>query len=139
MASRVEQRIRFCTTSDGVQIAYAIHGQGPPLVKAANWFTHIQHDWQSPVWRHWLTDLGKTSTYVRYDERGCGLSDRDTFEYSFEGWLAELEAVVDDLGLERFALLGMSQGGALATAYAARHPERVSHLVLYGAYPLGML
>jgi pimeloyl-ACP methyl ester carboxylesterase/DNA-binding CsgD family transcriptional regulator len=135
----VEQQIRFCTTTDGVRIAYARYGQGPPLVKAANWFTHLQHDWQSPVWRHWLVELGRTHTVVRYDERGCGLSDRDTFEYSPETWLAELEAVVDDAGLERFALLGISQGGALATAYTARHPERVSHLVLYGAYALGML
>jgi pimeloyl-ACP methyl ester carboxylesterase/DNA-binding CsgD family transcriptional regulator len=135
----VEQRIRFCTTSDGVQIAYAMHGQGPPLVKAANWFTHLQHDWQSPVWRHWLTELGRTQTYVRYDERGCGLSDRDLFEYSFDTWLRELEAVVDDAGLERFALLGISQGAALAIAYAVEHPERVTHLVLYGGYAQGML
>lgn len=135
----MEQRIRFCTTDDGVQVAYAMHGHGPPLVKAANWFTHLQHDWQSPVWRHWLTELGRTQTYVRYDERGCGLSDRDLFEYSFDTWLRELEAVVDDARLDRFALLGISQGAALAIAYAVEHPDRVTHLVLYGGYVQGML
>src|SRR4051812_18153083 len=139
MTGRVEQQNRVCTMSDGVKVAYATHGYGPPLVKAANWFTHLERDWQSAVWRHWLTDLAKTRTIVRYDERGCGLSDRDAFEYSFETWLAELEAVVDEAGLGRFALLGLSQGGALAMAYAARHPERVSHLVLCGAYALGTL
>jgi pimeloyl-ACP methyl ester carboxylesterase/DNA-binding CsgD family transcriptional regulator len=135
----VEQQIRFCTTPDGVQIAYAIHGRGPPLVKTANWFTHIQHDWQSPVWRHWLEGLGKTSTYIRYDERGCGLSDRDLFDYTFDTWITELETVVDHAELERFALLGISQGAALAVAYSVRHPERVTHLVLYGGYAQGLL
>jgi pimeloyl-ACP methyl ester carboxylesterase/DNA-binding CsgD family transcriptional regulator len=135
----VDQQIRFCITADGVQIAYAIHGQGPPLVKAANWFTHVERDWQSPVWQHWLADLGKTHTVVRYDERGCGLSDRETFEYSFETWISDLEAVVGDAGLDRFALLGISQGAALAIAYAVRFPERVSQLVLCGGYALGML
>lgn len=104
------QAIRFCTSGDGVRIAYAITGKGPPLVKAANWLTHIEFDEASPVWRHWLAELSSRHTCVRYDERGCGLSDWDAFDLSFESWLRDLEAVVDAAGLARFALLGMSQG-----------------------------
>jgi pimeloyl-ACP methyl ester carboxylesterase/DNA-binding CsgD family transcriptional regulator len=118
-------------------LAYAIHGRGAPLVRAATWLTHLEYDWESPVWRHWLEQLGERFTVVRYDERGCGLSDRDLGDVSLERWLADLETVVEAAGLERFALLGISQGGAVAVAYAARHPERVSHLVLYGAYARG--
>jgi pimeloyl-ACP methyl ester carboxylesterase/DNA-binding CsgD family transcriptional regulator len=122
-----------------VRLAYGVHGSGPPLVKAPNWLTHIEHDWQSPVWRHWLTGLGELCTVIRYDERGCGLSDRDVGEdaFEFERWLGDLEAVVDAVGPERFALLGISQGAGIAIAYAVRHPERVSHLVLYGGYLRG--
>lgn len=135
----MRQEIRFCTTSDRVRIAYATSGHGPPLVKAANYLTHLEHDWESPVWRHWLRELARHHTLVRYDERGCGLSDRDVEEFSMAGWLADLEAVVDAAGLERFALLGLSQGAAVSVAYAERHPERVSHLVLYGGYARGRL
>jgi pimeloyl-ACP methyl ester carboxylesterase/DNA-binding CsgD family transcriptional regulator len=135
----LEQQIRFCTTPDRVRLAYATHGQGPPLVKAANWLTHLEFDWESPVWRHWLEQLGKGNTLVRYDERGCGLSDWEAEDLSFEAWVADLETVVDAAGLERFALLGISQGGAIALAYAVRHPERVTHLILYGAYARGRL
>jgi len=132
-------RIGFCTASDGLRLAYGLHGSGPPIVKAANWLTHLDHDWDSPVWRHWLEGLGEYHTVVRYDERGCGLSDRDAAEGAFtlERWVADLEAVVDAAGAERFALLGISQGAALAIAFAVRHPERVSHLVLYGGFARG--
>jgi pimeloyl-ACP methyl ester carboxylesterase len=133
----LRQHIRFCTTPDGTRIGYATVGTGPPLVRAAHWITHLDYDWHSPVWRHWLVDLARARTLVRYDERGCGLSDHDVDDYSLDAWVQDLETVVDDLGLEHFALLGVSQGGAVAIAYAARHPERVTHLVLYGAYTLG--
>jgi pimeloyl-ACP methyl ester carboxylesterase/DNA-binding CsgD family transcriptional regulator len=133
----VEQQIRFCTAGDGTQLAWAAHGRGPPLVKAANWLTHLEYDWQSPVWRHWLEGMGERHTLIRYDERGCGLSDREIGDPSLDAWVGDLEAVVDAAGHERFALLGISQGGAIAIAYAVRHPERVSQLVLYGAYARG--
>ncbi len=135
----MDQQIRFCTTPDDVRLAYAAHGRGPALVKAANWLTHLELDWESPVWSHWLEELGRGHTIVRYDERGCGLSDRDVDDLSVDAWVGDLEGVVDAAGLERFALLGVSQGGAVAIAYAVRHPERVTHLVLYGAYARGRL
>ncbi|MCZ7528530.1 MAG: alpha/beta fold hydrolase [Acidimicrobiia bacterium] len=133
----LEQQIRFCSTPGGVRLGYALVGSGPPLVRAAHWITHLDYDWQSPVWHHWLVGLARGRTFVRYDERGCGLSEHDVDEFSMDCWVQDLETVVDDLGLERFPLLGVSQGGAVAVAYAARHPERVSHLVLYGAYAVG--
>lgn len=135
--SKLEQQIRFCTTTDGTRIAYATVGQGPPFVKAANWMSHLEFDWQSPVWRHWLTGLSQYHTLVRYDERGCGLSDWDVEDFSVEAWVQDLEAVVDALGLERFPLLGISQGGPVAITYAVRHPEKVSHLILFGTYARG--
>src|SRR4249920_3292753 len=99
------QRIGFCTAPDGVRLAYAVHGQGPPIVKAANWLTHLEHDWQSPVWRHWLGGVGAHHTVVRYDERGCGLSDREVQGLTLDDWIGDLESVVDAVGVERFALL----------------------------------
>jgi pimeloyl-ACP methyl ester carboxylesterase/DNA-binding CsgD family transcriptional regulator len=129
--------IRFCTAPDGVRLAYSVHGRGPPLVRVATWLTHLELDWESPVWRHWLDRLGERHTVVRYDERGCGLSDAEVGEPSVETWVGDLEAVVDATGLERFALLGVSQGAAIAVAYAARHPERISGLVLYGGFARG--
>jgi pimeloyl-ACP methyl ester carboxylesterase/DNA-binding winged helix-turn-helix (wHTH) protein len=137
--SDLRQEIRFCTTTDGTRLAYATVGSGPPLVRAAHWITHLDYDWQSPVWRHWLVGLAQQRMLVRYDERGCGLSDHDVKDFSLDAWVQDLEAVVDDLGLERFPLLGVSQGGAVAVAYAARHPERVSRLVLFGAYVEGRM
>jgi pimeloyl-ACP methyl ester carboxylesterase len=131
------QEIRFCTAADGTRLAYATSGAGPPLVKAANWLSHLDYDWESPVWRHWLVELSRRFRLVRYDERGCGLSDWDIGRFSFDDWVDDLEAVVDAAGLDRFALLGISQGGPVAIAYAARHPERVSHLVLLGSFAKG--
>lgn len=137
--AELRQEIRFCTTPDGTRLAYATVGTGPPLVRAAHWITHLDYDWQSPVWRHWLVGLARRHRLVRYDERGCGLSDHDVDNFSLEAWVQDLETVVDDLGLERFPLLGVSQGGAVAVAYAARHPERVTRLVLFGAYACGRM
>ncbi|MFL5616808.1 MAG: alpha/beta fold hydrolase [Gemmatimonadaceae bacterium] len=134
----LQQSIHFCTAADGVRIAYATSGTGPPLVKPANWITHLEYDWESPVWRHWLQELSRDRTLLRYDERGCGLSDRDAADLSFESWVSDLETVVDAAGLDRFPLLGLSQGCAVAIAYAVRHPERVSRLALYGGYVQGL-
>ncbi len=136
-AGHDEQEIRFCTSSDGVGIAYATVGEGPPLVKAANWLNHLEFDWQSPIWRHVFAELSSDYRLVRYDERGNGLSDWEVDDISFDAFVRDLEAVVDAVGLERFALLGISQGCPVSIAYAVRHPERVSQLVLYGGYALG--
>jgi DNA-binding winged helix-turn-helix (wHTH) protein/pimeloyl-ACP methyl ester carboxylesterase len=138
-AERRHQEIRYCDSADGVHVAYAASGTGPPLVKAANWLTHLDLEWSSPIWAHWLDGLGRHHRLVRYDERGCGLSDWDVPDLSFDAWVDDLELVVDAAGLDRFPLLGVSQGGAVAIAYAVRHPERVSHLVLVGAYCRGRL
>jgi pimeloyl-ACP methyl ester carboxylesterase len=135
----VNQTIRFCTAPDGVRIAYATLGQGPPLVKTANWLSHLEFDLESPVWRHWLRELSRDHQLLRYDERGCGLSDWDAAENSLEAWVSDLETVVDAVGLDRFPLLGISQGGPVAITYAVRHPERVTHLVLYGSYARGWM
>ena len=135
----LRQDIQFCTADDGTRLAFATIGTGPPLVRAAHWITHLDYDWQSPVWRHWLVGLAHNRTLVRYDERGNGLSDHDVDDFSFEAMVRDLETVVDELGLERFPILGLSQGGAIAVTYAARHPERVSHLILVGAYCQGRL
>ena len=133
------QQIRFVTTPDGVRIAYATSGKGPAIVKAANFLSHLEFDLVSPVWRPWFTELSRENTLVRYDGRGCGLSDREVPELSLEALVLDLETVVDALELERFVLLGLSQGGAVSIAYAARHPGRVSHLVLHGSYARGPL
>jgi len=132
--SAAAQDIRFCRSADGTRIAYAIHGSGPALVLDACWLSHLQYDWQSPVWRHYLTELGRFATVIRFDERGHGLSDRDLADFSPAARLADLEAVVDDAGLERFALMAMAQGGPISIEYVARHPERVTRLLLYGSY-----
>jgi eukaryotic-like serine/threonine-protein kinase len=133
-----EQQIRFCTSSDGASIAYATVGDGPPLVKAANWLSHLEFDWQSPIWHHWLKELSRYHTLIRYDERGCGLSGWNAEDFTLDAWVRDLEAVVDSLHLDRFPLFGMSQGGPIAIAYAARHPEKVSRLILYGSYARGL-
>ncbi len=128
------QEIRFCRSADGAGLAYAIHGSGPTLVVVSCWLSHLQYDWQSPVWRHFLDDLGGITRLVRYDERGFGLSDWNVTDFSLEARLADLEAVIDALGAQRFALLGMSGNSPVALAYAARHTERVSRLIVYGGW-----
>jgi pimeloyl-ACP methyl ester carboxylesterase/DNA-binding CsgD family transcriptional regulator len=133
----VTSEIRFCTAPDGTRLAYTLHGSGPPLVRVATWLTHLDRDRESPVWRHWLERLGAHHRLLRYDERGCGLSDTEVGDPSVETWVGDLQTVVDAAGLERFALLGVSQGAAIAVAYAARYPERVSDLVLYGGFARG--
>jgi pimeloyl-ACP methyl ester carboxylesterase len=136
---RAAQQIRYCTSPDGVRIAYASTGSGPPLVKAANWLTHLDLEWDSPIWAHWIDALSAHHHLIRYDERGCGMSDWDVRDISLDAWVEDLELVVDSVGLDRFPLLGLSQGGAVALAYAVRHPERVSRVVLVGAYARGRL
>ncbi len=133
------QQIRFARSHDGVRLAYAASGRGHTLIKAATWLSHLEHDWESPVWRHLLQEMSLRYQFVRYDERGCGLSDWDVPELTFDSWLRDLEAVVDAIGAARFALLGLSQGAAIAIAYAVKHPERVTHLVLHGGYARGRL
>ena len=127
-----DQEIKFCRAPDGVRLAYAIHGSGPPLIVASCWLSHLQYDWQSPVWRHFLDQLGSLATVVRYDERGFGLSDWAVDDFSLGARLADLEAIVAAAGFERFAVLGMSGGSAVALAYAIAHPDRVSRLILNG-------
>jgi class 3 adenylate cyclase/pimeloyl-ACP methyl ester carboxylesterase len=133
----MEQNIKFCTTSDGVRLAYGTVGEGPPLVKVANWLSHLEYLWVSPVWHHWGRELSKYNLLVCYDGRGTGLSDWNVERVSFQDWVLDLETVVDSIGLKRFVLLGISQGGATAIAYTVQHPEKVSHLILYGAHARG--
>lgn len=132
------QEIRFCVTSDNVRLAYSTAGTGHPVVKVASCFNHLGFEWESPIWRHWIADLAPGHMLFRYDGRGNGLSDWDCEDCSFEKWVLDLETAVDAAGLETFALFGHSQGGAVAIAYAARHPERISHLILCGAYARGV-
>ncbi len=135
----MHQEVRFCRADDGVRLAWARHGSGPPLLIVSCWLSHLQHDWQSPVWRHFLDDLGDVATVVRYDERGFGLSEWDVADFSLERRLADLETLVEAAGLSRFAVLGMSGGAPVALAYAHAHPERVTRMVLYGAMAAGGL
>ena len=134
--ARYEQDIHFCMTQDGVRLAYSRVGSGAPLVKTGNWMTHLEFDFETPIWRPLYRELSRDHTLIRYDARGNGLSDRDV-EVSFETFVTDLEAVADAAGLKRFALLGISQGCAVSIAYAVRHPQRVSHLVLFGGYAVG--
>jgi pimeloyl-ACP methyl ester carboxylesterase/DNA-binding SARP family transcriptional activator len=129
--------IRFCIANDGARIAYSVMGEGPPIVKTATWMSHLQFDWESPIWRHWIKGLAAQNRLVRYDERGNGLSDREVGDLSFEAMLLDLEGVVDAAQLDRFTLFGISQGCAISIAYAVKHPGRVSHLVLWGGYAQG--
>lgn len=133
----LDQRIHFCTAADGTRLAYATIGTGPPLVRAAHWITHLDYDWHSPVWRHWLEGLAAGRMLIRYDERGCGMSDHDPGEITFDTFVDDLETVVDACGLETFPLVGVSQGGPVAIDYAHRHPERVEKLILIGSYAQG--
>jgi pimeloyl-ACP methyl ester carboxylesterase/DNA-binding CsgD family transcriptional regulator len=140
MSLKSRQTVRFLRASDGVQLAWAEAGGGPPLVKAATWLTHLEHDFESPVWHHWTTFLADHFRYVRYDERGSGMSEWDIRDLSLDRWVRDLETIVDAAGLnEPFALLGMSHGAAICIAYAARHPERVARMVLCGGFARGAL
>jgi pimeloyl-ACP methyl ester carboxylesterase/DNA-binding winged helix-turn-helix (wHTH) protein len=136
---RHSQDIRYCCSAGGVRIAHTATGSGPPLVKAANWLTNLDLEWESPIWAHWIDALSDGRRLIRYDERGCGLSDQDVDEFSLDTWVEDLELVVESNGLDRFPMIGLSQGGAVAIAYAVRNPERVSRLVLVGAYARGRL
>ena len=132
-----EQVVQYCFADDSVRLAYAMVGNGPPIVKTANWLTHLDYDWDSPVWRHWMGEFSRNHRLIRYDHRGNGLSDWQVADLSFEAYVQDLETVVEAAGLERFALLGLSLGCAIAIAYAVRHPERLTHLVLYGGFARG--
>lgn len=134
----MRQTVRFLNTGDDVTLAWAEAGRGPPLIRASNWLTHLEYDWRSPVWRHWTEFLARHFRYVRYDERGCGLTDWEVGELSFERWVADLDAVIEAAAVdEPMALFGVSQGAAVAIAYAVEHPDRVSHLILHGGYAVG--
>lgn len=135
----MKQDIRLCTAADGVRLAYAVSGEGPPLVMSATWLTHLDHQWRSLAWRPWLDAFSKEHKLLRYDARGCGLSDRDTDDLSFENWVSDFERVIDAAAFQRFDILATCWGGPVAIEYAARHPERVSRLILYGTYALGRL
>jgi pimeloyl-ACP methyl ester carboxylesterase/DNA-binding SARP family transcriptional activator len=134
---QIRQRVRFCSASDGVRIAYATVGSGPAIVKAANWLSHLELDWDAPIWSPLLRDLAQDHHVIRYDERGNGLSDWDVEDIDLDSFVTDLETVVDTAAPERFALLGISQGAAVSIEYAARHPERVACLILFGGYPTG--
>jgi pimeloyl-ACP methyl ester carboxylesterase/DNA-binding winged helix-turn-helix (wHTH) protein len=131
------QHVTFCRTRDGVSLAIATSGKGPPVIKTGTWLTNVERDWQSPLWSPLFSRLSSRFQLIRYDPRGCGLSDWNVPEISFESFVSDLESVVDSLGLERFALLGISQGAATSIAYAARHPERVTRIVISGGFPIG--
>lgn len=138
MTRRATQRIRYLRTRDGVQLAWAEAGTGPMLIKAANWLTHLEYEWESPVWRHWIRFFSDNFRFIRHDERGCGMTDWNVGDLSFERWVEDLETLVDVVDpQEPFALLGISQGAATCIAYAVKHPERVSRIVLYGGYARG--
>jgi pimeloyl-ACP methyl ester carboxylesterase/DNA-binding CsgD family transcriptional regulator len=135
----MNQTIRFCTTPDDTRLAYAVSGEGPPLVMSATWLTHLEHQWRSLAWRPWLDAFTSEHSVLRYDSRGCGLSDRNTDALSFETWVRDFECVIEAADFRRFALVATCWGGPIAIEYAVRHPERVSHLVLYGTYARGRL
>lgn len=135
----LRQRVKFCTSRDGTQLAFATTGNGYPLVRAGHWLTHLEHDWHSPVWRPFLDVLGKYFQVTRYDQRGNGLSDWSVTDFDLDRFVEDLEAVVEAAGIEKFALYGTSQGAPISIAYALRHPERVSHLILHGGYAQGRL
>ncbi|HKO57925.1 MAG TPA: alpha/beta fold hydrolase [Thermoanaerobaculia bacterium] len=136
--SHSTQRTRFVRASDGVQLAWAEAGSGPLLIKAATWLTHLQYDWESPVWRHWMRFFTDHFRFVRYDERGCGMSDWEAGELSTNRWIDDLEEVIDAAApTAPFTLLGISQGAVACIGYAVRHPERVARMILYGGYARG--
>jgi hypothetical protein len=133
-AANLKQDVRYCRAADGVRLAYAKVGTGPGLLKSAHWLGHLEYDWDLPIQRDFLLQLASSFTLVRYDARGNGLSDWDVGELSLDAWVKDMESVADAAGLDRFPLLGFSQGCAVSIAFAVRHPERVSHLILYGGF-----
>jgi len=138
MDAKLRQRVRYLRTADGVQLAWAEVGAGPRMIKAANWLSHLEHELESPVWGHWIRFFSGHFRFLRWDERGCGMTDRDVEDLSLDRFLEDIDAVAVASGAgEPFALLGISSGAAICAAYAARHPERVSRLVLYGGYARG--
>jgi pimeloyl-ACP methyl ester carboxylesterase/DNA-binding CsgD family transcriptional regulator len=140
MLGRIRQTVRYVAASDGVRLAWAESGAGMPLVKAATWLTHLEYDLDSPVWRHWMTVFTRHFHYVRYDERGCGMSEWSVRDLSLNRRVLDLETVVEAARLrDPFVLLGISHGAAVCIAYAARHPERVARMVLYGGFARGAL
>ncbi len=138
VAQKLRQVVRFVNTSDGTRLAWAEAGAGRPLVKAANWLTHLEYEWESPVWRHWLRFFSANSRFIRYDERGCGMSGWRGGVLTVDDWVADLEAVINAARpAEPVTLLGISQGAAMCILYAIQHPERVARMILYGAYARG--
>ena len=135
---RLRQDVQFCAAPDGTRIAYAAAGRGPPLVKTANWLNHLDYDWESPIWSHLLHALAAKYRLIRFDGRGNGLSDWDVDDISFDAFVRDLETVVEPTGLDRFSLLGISQGCATSISYVVRNPNRVTHLILYGGFARGM-
>lgn len=134
----MRQRIEYVRAADGVRLAWARAGTGPPLVKAANWLTHLEYEWESPVWRHWIQFLSTHFQFVRYDERGCGMSEWRAGPLTITDWTQDLELVIASARIEApVTLLGISQGAAACIQYAVKHPERVARMILYGGYPLG--
>jgi pimeloyl-ACP methyl ester carboxylesterase/DNA-binding CsgD family transcriptional regulator len=133
------QPVHFTVSTDGVRLAYAVCGRGHPLVRVPTWISHVEHDWQSPVMRHLVAEMASRHKLLNYDCRGVGMSERDVADISFDAWVHDLEMVADAAGLERFAVWGISGAPAVAIAYAVRHPERVSHLVLCGGFCRGRL
>jgi pimeloyl-ACP methyl ester carboxylesterase len=133
----INQDIKYCRAADGVRLAYSTVGQGPPLLRTAHWLNHLQHDWDNAVWGPMLRGLAREHTLIRYDARGNGLSDWEVGDISFDSWVSDLETVVDAAGLKRFSIFGLSQSCSISIAYAVRHPERVSRLILYGGFAVG--
>jgi class 3 adenylate cyclase/pimeloyl-ACP methyl ester carboxylesterase len=133
----IDQSIQFCTTVDGVRIAYSLVGRGPFLVFPPGWVSHLQLQWEHPSTREYLEKGARNQTFLFYDKHGCGLSERNRTEFTLESEVRPLEAVIDHLNLKRFALFGFSQGGPIAIAYAVKYPRRVSHLILYDSYARG--
>jgi pimeloyl-ACP methyl ester carboxylesterase/DNA-binding CsgD family transcriptional regulator len=136
----IRQHVRYVTATDGTRLAWAESGEGPPIVKAANWLTHLEYEWESPVWKHWLQFFSSHSRFVRYDERGCGMTEWVGGGLTVDQWVADLESVIDAAGpAEPVTLLGISQGAAACIGYAIEHPERVARMILYGGYARGGL
>jgi pimeloyl-ACP methyl ester carboxylesterase/DNA-binding CsgD family transcriptional regulator len=135
---QLRQHVHYVKGSDGTRLAWATSGAGPPLVKAANWLTHLEYEWESPVWRHWIQFFSERFRFIRYDERGCGMSDWHAGSLSLAQWTADLEAVIDAAHPEYpLTLLGISQGAAACIQYAVLHPQRIARMILYGGYAHG--